>query len=373
MKGKPRILIVDDDRNTQVTFEGMLMAEGYNVDCVSDGETVFSRLDTFKPDLILLDVMMPGMDGFEVCRRLKAHQRWRMIPVVMATALDSEEDLIRGLESGADDFVHKPVLRPELRARIRSVLRVKQQYDALEKALNTREMLSNAIVHNLKHPLAAILSSGSTLESLFQSTPRPSPQMISCIDRILKNVHRLESLTTDLFIIAKVRTGRLLVQPKQIDLKQLVIDTSNQHIKTATSRGTCIHLDLPQTQVCGFVDELLIQRVLDTLIANAVKFSNREGAITLRVVDEPGSPKRPMIRVEVQDQGPGIAPENQSRIFDFLEAASLQEIGIAQNTGLGLAFCKLIMEAHGGQMWVESEVGCGATFFFTIPTYQFRY
>jgi signal transduction histidine kinase len=330
---------------------------------------VFSRLSTFKPDLILLDVMMPGMNGFEVCRRLKANHRWRKTPIIMATALDREEDLVRGLAMGADDFVRKPFQWLELRSRIKAILRIKQQYDTLEKALHIREMLFNTIIYDLKAPLTAIASNSSKVKGLLQDTAVDKPQVSLHIERILEDIHQMGSVTKDLLTIIKMCAGKLLIEPECVDINQLVKDVLVRHMEMATLRGLRLYIDSLPTQSYAHIDKSLIQRVLDNLITNAIRSSSRTGSISLKIVDEPGTQKHPMIRVAVRDQGPGIAVEYQTRVFDPFEVVPLQEAGVMQ-IGLGLAFCKMAVEAHSGQIWIDSIPDCGATFFFTIPAYE---
>ena len=125
MDEKPRILVVDDESSARNTLEAFLFGEGYDLAFAASGPEALARLDELVPDLILLDVMMPGMDGFKVCQRLKTDKRWRHIPIILVTVLDSKEDLARGLDAGADDFLSKPVNGLELRARVRSMLRIK--------------------------------------------------------------------------------------------------------------------------------------------------------------------------------------------------------------------------------------------------------
>ncbi len=151
MKHDSTILIVDDDPGAHDTLEALLFREDYDLACVTSGQEALACLDKLAPDVILLDVMMPGMDGFQVCHRLKADERWRHIPVIMVTALDSKADLVRGLDAGADDLVSKPVNSVELRARVRSMLRIKGLYDALGKQLGILEILHSAGLRMMRH------------------------------------------------------------------------------------------------------------------------------------------------------------------------------------------------------------------------------
>ena len=158
MKDKNMILIVDDDPTNREVMKALLSQKGYSLAFVSSGPDALSFLRAHQPSTILLDVVMPGMDGFEVCRRIKADDRGRYIPIILVTALDRKEDMIRGLDVGADDFIVKPVNGPELRSRVRTMLRIKAQYDHLVQTLRLRESLSDMIAHDMRKPLASILA-----------------------------------------------------------------------------------------------------------------------------------------------------------------------------------------------------------------------
>src|ERR671932_2201219 len=210
------VLVVDDDPNGFDVIEAHLYREGYNLTYVSSGIEALNRLDSIEPDVILLDVMMPQMDGVEVCRQIKSHVYWKHIPVIMVTALNSKEDLARALDAGADDFLTKPVSGIELRARVRSMLRIKQQYDALEATLQLREDLSNMIVHDLRNPLTTILMSSSLLvENGIEGKD------LEKIHLILAAGRQLNSMIDDLLLLAKMQSGKMMLDLVEVDLKDM--------------------------------------------------------------------------------------------------------------------------------------------------------
>lgn len=153
------ILIVDDDPDNFDVIETLLLDQNYQLHYTSNGTQAIASLDILQPDLILLDVMMPDMDGMEVCRTIKGLRKWQIVPIIMITALDSKEDLARCLENGADDFISKPINRVELIARVNSMLRIKSQYDDMQALLKSREDMVNMIVHDLRNPLMSVLFS----------------------------------------------------------------------------------------------------------------------------------------------------------------------------------------------------------------------
>jgi two-component system sensor histidine kinase/response regulator len=362
MEHKSVVLIVDDESSARDTLEALLFPKGYDLVFAASGQEVLDRLGELAPDVILLDVMMPGMDGLQVCRHLKAEKQWRHIPIIMVTALDSKQDLARGLEAGADDFVHKPVNGIELRARVRSMLRIKKQYDELEATLRLREDLSNLIVHDLRNPLASIMLFGALLKRSLTT-----PQDLERLDKLLTAGRRLESLINDLLIMAKTQADKLVLNRTLADANQLVSAALENHYALAQSRGIELSADLPEQSHPLPLDENLFQRVLDNLLSNAIKFSPNDSAITLRVAyaATPAS-QESRVRIQVIDQGPGIAAADRERIFDPFEIIEMKKKKVAQ-TGLGLAFAKMVINAHGGRISVAANQPQGSIFTVEIP------
>jgi signal transduction histidine kinase len=309
--------------------------------------------------------MMPDMDGFEVCQRLKGDKRWYHIPIILVTALSSTEDLVQGLDAGADDFLNKPVDSVELRARVRSLLRVKQQYDELESTLRMREDLTHMIVHDIRTPLTAIL--GFTELMLTRNT------LDSVNTRDTKAVqtqaYRLDAFLNDMLILAKLESERLMLNRSMIDINQVVEQVKESYNVVALSKKVELVADLPPAGEHVLLDANLFQRVLENLISNALKFSPRESQVTLQV-EYPRAKTLlyasvPRVRIRVSDQGPGIPEEDRERVFNKFEIVKLKEEGDLQ-VGLGLAFCKMVIEAHSGQIFVESNSPQGSMFVIEV-------
>ncbi len=192
----PTVLIIDDEPSARQTMEMLLMREGYQLSFAADAYEALAHLDDedeIPPDVILLDVMMPGMDGFELCQRLKQNPNYQHIPIILVTALDSKQDLARGLEAGADDFLHKPYHGLELRARVRSMLRIKKRHDALQVALQLRQDLANMIVHDIRSPLSSILIACDLLEPQLDDTEN--------LEMIRSEASRLSAFLTDMLML----------------------------------------------------------------------------------------------------------------------------------------------------------------------------
>ena len=363
-KENPHILIVDDEPSARDTLEALLFRQGYDLAFAASGPEALACLNEIEPDVILLDVMMPGMDGFRVCQRLKTDKRWRHIPIVLVTALDSKEDLALGLDAGADDFLSKPVNGLELRARVRSMVRIKKQHDELEAILHLREDLANMIVHDMRSPLAAILGFSELLKR--KITVRDD---LEDIEVIWTQARRLESFLNDMLLLAKMEKGKLILDRSTVDISQLVLEVEKSHDFIARSKRFNLVTDLPEESRPILLDVSLFQRVLDNLISNALEFSPAESTVTLRVeyprVKTALHSPQPHVRIQVLDEGPGIPEEHRDRIFDKFETVALKSGGVPQ-VGLGLTFCRMVVEAHGGQIFVDANEPKGSVFTMEI-------
>jgi signal transduction histidine kinase len=358
MNEKPQILIVDDESYARQTIEMLLLKESYELFFAEDAHEALAQLDDELPDVILSDVMMPNMDGFELCQRIKRNPKWNHVPIILVTALDSKQDLARGLEAGADDFLHKPINGLELRARVRSMLRIKQRHDDLQAALQMRQDLANMIVHDIRSPLSTILIYCDLLESELDGN-------IQTLDIIRSEANRLSSFLTDMLMMAKMEHGRLMLSQSPVDINELSVAVKNSYEPMAQLKEINFHLDLPEESNKLSLDANLWRRVLDNLVSNAIKFSPTGGNITLKVRYEDGGPSQngnvPHLNLQVMDEGPGIAAEHYETIFDKFKIVATGRRDVKQ-VGLGLAFCKMVVEAHHGRISVSANKPRGSIF-----------
>lgn len=353
--------VVDDEENNLTVIELLLSRHDYHLSYFGGAMPMLEAMQHTLPDLILLDVMMPGIDGIELCHRLKRDARTKHIPIIMVTALSSREDLARCLDAGADDFISKPLNGLELRARVKSLLRVKRQYDELQELvhlrdemLNLRVDLSNMVIHDLRNPLSNILMACQIL------------QMRGLDERALKKIqqieyssHRLESMIDSLLITAKMESGKLALHPTRVDLHDVVQRVSEEFQAIAQQQSVDLNLELASMPVTVQGDATLLRRVLDNLLSNALKFAPSGSRVTLAVlvhVDQ--------VMLQVRDEGKGVQPELREQIFSKFEIG--QHIPQVKQMGLGLAFCKMVTEAHGGQIQVDDNHPQGAVFTITL-------
>jgi signal transduction histidine kinase len=358
MDKKPQILIVDDESYARQTIEMLLLKESYELFFAEDAHEALAQLDDEVPDVILSDVMMPNMDGFELCQRIKRNPKWNHVPIILVTALDSKQDLARGLEAGADDFLHKPINGLELRARVRSMLRIKQRHDELQAALQMRQDLANMIVHDIRSPLSTILIYCDLLEGELDGH-------VQTLDTIRSEANRLSSFLTDMLMMAKMEHGRLMLSQSPVDINELAVAVKNSYEPMASLKEISFHLDLPDESNKISLDANLWRRVLDNLVSNAVKFSPTGGNITLKVRYDEGGLSRngntPHLNLQVVDEGPGIATEHYETIFDKFKIVATGRRDVKQ-VGLGLAFCKMVVEAHNGRISVSANKPRGSIF-----------
>jgi signal transduction histidine kinase len=350
--------VVDDEPNNFDVIEIFLFQSGYELRYFSSGTDALACLAVTQPDVILLDVMMPDLDGIEVCRRIKAHPQWQHIPIIIVTALSSKEDLARCLAAGANDFVSKPVNRLELRARVQSMLRLKQQYDQLqnlleqrELALRLREDMSNMVVHDLRNPLVAILMACNILKMRgLSETQLPK------IEQIERSGRELQGLIDTLLVMAKLEAGRVLLNLAEVDPYDLGQDVIRAFEEIAAYQQIELVSILPEPGKKVQLDPTLVRRVLDNLLANAIKFSPPQSQVTLAI----DYPENTQVRIQVKDMGKGVDEDLRQSIFEKYEIGEVFH-GVTQ-TGLGLAFCKIAVEAHGGRIDVISNHPKGAIF-----------
>ncbi|MFP4029990.1 MAG: ATP-binding protein [Desulfococcaceae bacterium] len=318
------------------------------------------------PDLILLDVMMPGMDGFEVCRTLKGNPETSPIPVILVTALESRRDLESGFQAGADEFLSKPVRGSELRVRARSMLRIKRLYDQLLDNLRLREELAHMIVHDMKSPVSVIMGMSEFLS--LKLSGRLSPEADRGLEKIREQGGRLNNYLTDMLMLAKMEAGNPILQREPVDVADLLRTAVGHGRAMAIGRDVSVVDDLPDESRTLLLDPNLMHRVFDNLIGNAIKFSPDEGQITIRarypspaeVAGEEAGPF-PALVVRVMDEGPGIPEGRRERVFEKYEVADMKRRGIPQY-GLGLVFCKMVVEAHGGRIFAEANEPRGSVF-----------
>lgn len=377
---KQKILIVDDEKKNIRLFKAMLMSENYQIFEALNGEQALQTVSAVNPDMILLDVMMPGIDGFSVCRKLKQAEETKIIPIVVVTALSDKEHRLKALEVGADDFLSKPVDHTELLVRVKSLLRIKTYHDELlashreiavknERLIElekTKEGLTHMIIHDLKTPLSMIIG----IIDLFLLKDPPISQdqrdsMTTCLHYSRDLIEMIQSLLD----IHRLEDGKLKPDFESTDIAKIIQETMEQTDFKARENQVLLSANASEKAWMAEIDRNLIKRVLLNLLSNAIRHTPAGGSVEVKA-DLLNTKEE--IQFRVIDTGNGLAPEYHQKVFDKFEQVRLKQDGITiGSSGLGLAFCKMAVEAHGGEIWVESEgEGSGSTFQFTLPVKQ---
>ncbi len=372
-----KVLIVDDNILNLEVLEAHISTDGYEALTAEDGHEALQLVESENPDIILLDIMMPGMDGYEVCRRIKQNPLTQVIPIIMVTALEDDAgNRIKAIEVGADDFIQKPVNKVELLARVRSLLRIKSLHHELErrnqelkaknqdliKANQLREDLTNLIIHDMKNPLA---QTQGALQLLQRDNSGMTEKNRRYLSWIMQSTDRLFSMVNDLLDVSRMEGGELSLERGPISINRIIRDNLEKISAPPYNHARTISIKLDESLPPVVGDRNILDRVVGNLLSNAAKYTPKDGEIWVETSQD--FPEE--LRVTVADNGSGISEEYHEKIFDkFFQAQAKREHQRISH-GLGLTFCKLAVEAHGGRIWVESQEGKGSKFNFTIPVH----
>lgn len=356
---EPLVLIVDDQPANIQLLGQMLAQAGYEVMPASSGEQALTRALARPPDLVLLDMMMPGMDGFELCRRLKTDPRLLDVPTIFLTAATEREFLVRAFELGAVDYITKPFVAEELLARVRTHVNLKRATEHLQLIVRERDDVTAIVAHDLKNPISNIRFAAQMLRRPNLSPERQTglvDDIVSCCDEAIEFVQRfLQRRAT----IERVR----MMESATVDLGQLVERAIARQQAAAEARGVRLQQGGPPLAAQG--DPAALRNVLQNLIGNAIRYAPRDSTITVQLdSDRPG-----YARVFVMDRGPGIPAGERAKLFQRFARIVHTDTDADESlsTGLGLAIARDDLEQMGGYLWFEPRAGGGSTFAFELP------
>ncbi|MEM6614796.1 MAG: hybrid sensor histidine kinase/response regulator [Cyanobacteria bacterium P01_C01_bin.72] len=341
------ILAVDDIPDNLLLVQLALEEEGHHVMLANNGETALKQIKQAPPSLILLDVMMPGMDGYEVTKRIRNDKNIPFIPILLVTARE-ESSLVQGLDAGADEFVRKPFQIEELQARVRSMLRFKETIDQ-------RENFVSCLTHDLRTPLVAANRMLNLItQSAFGDVTEEQQKAIANI--VSSNDNMLEMLNT-LLETHHYELGQKTLSFISVNLPKMITEVVTELKPLANEKGIKLESALATDIFELKGDRLELRRVITNLVGNAIKFTD-SGCVTVSL-----SRSGTEAVMKVIDTGIGISPENQTAVFQRYHQGNHRRAG----KGLGLYLCQQIINAHGGRLTVSSTVGKGTTFTFTLP------
>jgi signal transduction histidine kinase len=373
---RPALILVADDvsANVELLFD-QLHALGYRTVGAHDGESALATCFAEMPDLCILDVSMPAGDlgvddrstGFEVCRRIKRDPRTSRIPVIFVTALNDTTDRVKAIEAGGDDFLTKPHNRLVLGARVRSLLRLKAATDALEESFRklrelekVRDDLMKMIVHDLKTPLSSVLA---TLEMVLDGDfGHVAERQRGVLLDAEGKAEELLALIEDLLEVARIEDGRLTLTLERIAPAAMLTEVAHEWGVRFQQERAQASVEVNDEAPVIEADKGLLRRVFGNLVQNALSHSSEPVRLTLSA-----RPDGDGILFTVADNGPGIPKEYHELIFRKFEQVRTPDIPRVRSSGLGLAFCRLAVDAHGGRIWVQSEEGKGSAFHIHLP------
>ncbi|HEY0464833.1 MAG TPA: hybrid sensor histidine kinase/response regulator [Polyangiaceae bacterium] len=364
-----RILVIDDQEQNRTFARAALEDEGYEVILAASGEEGIERYREHVPDCVLLDVRMPGLDGFATCARIRELPHGPETPVVFLTAQRDLDTFDAALRAGGDDFLTKPVRPTELLLRVQASLKlrrayvsnreyvdlVRQQRDDLMRLQLQKERLMGFVVHDLKNPVSNI-----DLQAQLLSRDRLSPEAREAGTNIREEVRSLMRLLLNLLDLSKSEEGRLVPARAAVDLASLARDVCDSLAARARARDISLRQAVEVASLDA--DQDLLRRVLENLLENALRHAPVNSVVTVSARATPEA-----IELAVADTGQGVPPEMRDAIFDrFVQVDKPEQSASRSGRGLGLAFCRLAVEAHGGRIWIEDGQP-GAIFLLSIP------
>jgi two-component system sensor histidine kinase/response regulator len=346
-------------------LQDLLESRGYTVWTAADGEQGLAMASERSPDVMLLDVMMPRLNGFDVCRRLKANQSTAMVPVLLVTSLNAREDRLEGIGAGANDFITKPIDTGDLLLRVRNAVTTKRLHDEvssqfrkLQELEAARDTLTHMIVHDLRSPLTGLQGYLDLLRIGVASGSKD--EVLEWAGEAHAVAGHLKEMISQVLDVSRLESGDMPLSPEVTDLVELLPRAVAS--LGPPPEGIEIVFETAEQPFVVACDQEVMARVVANLVGNAFKFAPSRGEVRIGLEVSDG-----VVRVTISDDGPGVAPEHRKVIFEKFGQAPLGRAGKARSTGLGLTFCKLAVEAHGGTIGVDSSNGGGARFWIELP------
>jgi len=364
---KDTILIVDDNPNNLKVVAGVLKGAGYDFRMAKSGLLALKILEKIKPDLILLDIQMPEMDGFETCKKIKEDETNAKTPIIYLTANTDADSIQKAFKSGGVDFVTKPFNSEELLARIKTHIKLKKQTEELIKQNATKDKFFSIISHDLINPLGSIIGFSNLLKENFKEEDCKSLDPVkikSYVGVINKSANFTLELLKNLLEWSRVQVGSINAVKENFNMSDLVTKNIEAHIPHASSKEITFK-SIISYNLNAFADEKMVSTVIRNLISNAIKFTPNGGVITISVEEKVINEKK-VVETNITDTGLGISEENIQGLFkiekNYKSVGTNKETG----TGLGLVLCKEFLDKNDSTIKVESQLNIGSSFIFTL-------
>lgn len=365
---KHKILLVDDRPENLYSLESMLSEDDRIILKANSGEEALKIAFNEDLSLIMLDVQMPEMDGFEVAHMLKSTKRTKKTPIIFVTAISKEKKyMLQGLEEGAMDYLFKPLDTDVTRAKVDTLLKFYAQQKELEqknlelaKLNEEKNYFLGVASHDLRNPLGNIITLASFIQN--ESGMNLTKENKNYIDVIISSGRQMLDMLNNLLDVSKIESGSMDLELKHMHIADVIQQSINENKMSADRKGISLEFSISDNIPMSTFDPIQLQQVLNNLISNAIKYSHKNTNIEINT--ELQSAK---IIVTVKDQGQGIPDHEQQNIFIPFNKTSVKSTNGEKSTGLGLTIAKKVIESHGGEIWLNSEVGTGTSFSFSLP------
>jgi two-component system, sensor histidine kinase and response regulator len=363
-KAKPgTVLIVDDVVDNLHMLTDMLELQGHEVRIAMSGKEALEKIADKHPDLILLDIQMPGMTGYEVCEKVKGSKATEDIPVIFLSALSETADILKGFEVGGVDYVSKPFQFREVVARVQSQMAVAQQRRELAELRErdqqqfqmiaaAKDIFIHAAAHDLKNPLTGVFL---YIQSLRESPPKNQAALEDALDGIEGRARKMQSLVSDILDLAQMQVGNPMTFIEQ-PIQPIMLKVMENFDMLAREKNISLFLKMPDDPIRMALDNHYFERMIDNLVSNAIKYTDPNGEVRVSLELNDG------ILIRVTDTGIGIPKEDLSKVFDAFYRVKKKNHSKESGTGLGLSIVAAVVQEHGGTINVESAEGHGTSF-----------
>lgn len=366
------ILIVDDNTANIEVAEAHLISEGFRVDVAKSAREALEKISSISPDLILLDVMMPVVDGFELCKIIKSNDTSSDIPIIFITAINQSENMVKGFSYGAVDYIAKPFNKDELVSRVKNHLKfvnqtrtIKIQNEALRRLNEEKNGIIELTAHDLNNPLQSVL--GYT-EMLLSKIPIENTELISYIHTIRASTNKAVGIIKDLMEVNLIEEGKLNLSLNEFDLRDILVKVIDDYMFLAETKKQKIIYNETDNACLVYADKSKLGRVFDNLLSNALKFSRIGGKIIINCeyFGSVGNSDS-YVMISFQDDGPGFSDDDKTKLFTKFAKLSARPTSDEPSTGLGLSIVKKLVDLLNGEIELNSNYGEGATFYLKFP------
>lgn len=350
------ILLADDCPESLKILTNHMKRAGFQVRQALSGPSVLDLLSQCSPDLILLDVMMPGMNGFELIRQIKAHPPTAEIPIIFITAKNNPDDVLTGFKLGAVDYVRKPFHRHELLARVRTHLELKQSRDQLRRMNQEKNRLVSMVSHDMRG------FCGNVISIAHLAATHSDPDQAHLLQNLGMEAEHMLNLSENLLHIDTIEAGEINLRPHLTSLQDILAFACNSLELSARARNVQVNIEPLASNLCVLADPIALRQILTNFLSNAIKYTRSGTTVVLSARQNAGR-----LRIEVTDQGSGLNPEQQARLFQPFTRLAPPSDQAGPSAGLGLAIVQKLAQAMGARVGCQSSPGLGATFFIELP------